>query len=56
MDSANPASETLRPAAAAVPQIEQVGLPADFPPWEEIATGRYMPRRIRGSCRGRALG
>jgi hypothetical protein len=24
--------------------------------WEEVASGRYMPRRIRGSCRGRALG
>ena len=24
--------------------------------WEEIETGRYMPRRIRGSCRGRELG
>jgi hypothetical protein len=24
--------------------------------WEQIETGRYMPRRIRGSCRGRALG
>ena len=49
MDSANPASETLRPAAAAVPQIEQVGLPADFPPWEEIATGRYRgPRHHTG--------
>ena len=24
--------------------------------WEEIAAGRYMPRRIRGSCRGRVLG
>ena len=24
--------------------------------WEEIASGRYMPRRIRGSCRGRVLG
>lgn len=24
--------------------------------WEEIETGRYMPRRIRGSCVGRALG
>jgi hypothetical protein len=24
--------------------------------WEEIDTGRFMPRRIRGSCRGRALG
>jgi hypothetical protein len=25
-------------------------------PWEMIANGRYMPRRIRGSCRGRELG
>jgi hypothetical protein len=25
-------------------------------PWEEIAPGRFMPRRVRGSCRGRVLG
>jgi hypothetical protein len=24
--------------------------------WEEIEAGRYMPRRIRGSYKGRALG
>ena len=24
--------------------------------WEEIENGRYLPRRIRGSCRGRELG
>jgi len=24
--------------------------------WEEIEVGRYMPRRIRGSFRGRELG
>ena len=24
--------------------------------WEEIAAGRFMPRRIRGSLRGRVLG
>lgn len=24
--------------------------------WEEIEAGRFMPRRIRGSCVGRALG
>jgi hypothetical protein len=24
--------------------------------WEEISPGRFMPRRIRGSYRGRALG
>jgi hypothetical protein len=26
------------------------------PAWEEVAAGRYMPRRIKGSCKGRALG
>ena len=25
-------------------------------PWEMIGAGRYMPRRIRGSFRGRELG
>jgi hypothetical protein len=28
----------------------------ETPAWEEIAAGRYMPRRIKGSCKGRALG
>ncbi|HEY1377660.1 MAG TPA: hypothetical protein VGF55_12750 [Gemmataceae bacterium] len=30
---------------------------ADTPPaWEEVAAGRYMPRRFKGSNKGRALG
>ena len=24
--------------------------------WQEIEPGRFMPRRVRGSCRGLALG
>jgi hypothetical protein len=29
----------------------------DAPPaWEAVEAGRYMPRRIRGSFRGRELG
>ena len=28
----------------------------EVPAWEMVDAGRYMPRRIRGSCRGRALG
>lgn len=24
--------------------------------WEEVEEGRFMPRRVRGSCKGRALG
>jgi hypothetical protein len=29
---------------------------AEFAAWEEVDAGRYMPRRIRGSFRGRELG
>ena len=28
----------------------------DFQPWEEVDNGRFMPRRVRGSNQGRALG
>lgn len=28
----------------------------ESPAWEEIEPGRFMPRRVRGSFRGRALG
>ena len=28
----------------------------DVPAWEQVEAGRYMPRRIKGSCKGRALG
>jgi hypothetical protein len=27
-----------------------------FTAWTEVDEGRFMPRRIRGSCLGRALG
>ena len=27
-----------------------------YPAWEEVDAGRFMPRRVRGSCQGRALG
>jgi hypothetical protein len=26
------------------------------PAWEQIENGRFMPRRVRGSCLGRELG
>ncbi|HEV3339624.1 MAG TPA: hypothetical protein VG125_04690 [Pirellulales bacterium] len=29
---------------------------AEYAGWEEIEPGRFMPRRVRGSCQGRALG
>ena len=30
--------------------------PGEGPAWEQVEAGRYMPRRIRGSYKGRALG
>ena len=29
---------------------------SSVPAWEEVEAGRFMPRRVRGSCQGRALG
>jgi hypothetical protein len=29
---------------------------AELRAWEEVDVGRYMPRRIKGSYKGRALG
>jgi hypothetical protein len=44
------------PEAAGLPLIPGDVQSADPPAWEQIAAGRYMPRRIRGSNRGRVLG
>lgn len=30
--------------------------PGEVRAWEQVDAGRYMPRRIKGSCKGRALG
>jgi len=54
----------LLPADGSVGTAETHGPPEELPEaaaqnplaWEMIAAGRYMPRRIRGSFRGRELG
>ena len=38
------------------PQVSDISDQAHLPPWEEVANGRYRPRRIRGSYVGRELG
>ncbi len=40
------------------PQETAANQPADteVAAWEQVEPGRFMPRRVRGSCRGLALG
>jgi hypothetical protein len=38
------------------PHFAEPGEVEDFAAWTEVDEGRFMPRRIRGSCLGRALG
>jgi hypothetical protein len=42
------------PGAAA--QFTGEADPGEGPAWEEICPGRFMPRRVKGSYKGRALG
>jgi hypothetical protein len=37
-------------------RASEAPVPEAIPAWEEIESGRFMPRRIRGSFRGRTLG
>jgi hypothetical protein len=38
------------------PHFSDDAAAAEVRAWEQIDVGRYMPRRIKGSCKGRALG
>jgi hypothetical protein len=44
------------PEQLLVPQFTGEPDNDDAAAWEEVDAGRYMPRRIKGSCKGRALG
>lgn len=46
----------LEPDAAHTEPMPSPSQPGEPAAWEQIETGRYMPRRIRGSYRGRELG
>jgi hypothetical protein len=46
-----------KPAGAEnAPHFSDEVAPGEVQAWEEIESGRFMPRRIRGSYKGRALG
>jgi hypothetical protein len=47
---------TLTQDGAAAPEFPASNPESDVRAWEQIEAGRYMPRRIRGSYRGRELG
>lgn len=51
MNDISQTTDAQEQAANLAPDAEDVGSA-----WEEIEPGRYMPRRVRGSFRGRALG
>jgi hypothetical protein len=42
--------------ASDAPHFSTEQSPDAYPAWEEVDPGRFMPRRVRGSCQGRALG
>jgi hypothetical protein len=56
MGPEEPRERTDRVEQATAAQFTDEAEPAEVPAWEQIDTGRYMPRRIKGSCKGRALG
>ena len=41
---------------AVSPHFSTDGDSPELPAWTEVDEGRFMPRRVRGSCQGRALG
>lgn len=47
-------ADAVEQATAA--QFSAEAEPAEVRAWEQVDAGRYMPRRIKGSCKGRALG
>jgi hypothetical protein len=51
-ESMNESNQT--PAAAQFESPQEA--PLDVAAWQEVEPGRFMPRRVRGSCVGRALG
>ena len=52
-ETGGPGKPRPRGADASPPALPE---PAAGPAWEQVESGRYRPRRIRGSFPGRELG
>jgi hypothetical protein len=49
-------SRELASEAVSAAQFSAAAETGEVQAWEQVDAGRYMPRRIKGSCKGRALG
>lgn len=56
MREAEPLPSIPGPDGESLPALPPEAERDSAPPWEKLEAGRYMPRRIRGSCKGRVLG
>ncbi len=56
LSNSQPEPDPRIPAGAGGPHFSTDSDTAGLPAWTEIDPGRFMPRRVRGSCQGRALG
>jgi hypothetical protein len=56
MESEQLHDRTKQAEQATAAQFADESRPGEVQAWEEVDAGRFMPRRIKGSCQGRALG
>jgi hypothetical protein len=56
MDVTRSNGDVKGPDGLSVPEVPGETDASALQPWEQIEPGRFMPRRVRGSCRGRVLG
>ena len=56
METERPRNHSAEVETATAAQFTGEVDPEETRSWEQVAPGQYMPRRIKGSCKGRALG